>query len=127
VKFLLDEHLSPEVARIATRLAKRLPVVSLHDWRNGLFVGQSDGNILREALKEQAVLVTFDVNSIPSLLREMAVAGEDHAGVVFIPSKSYPQNDSAGLAAALVRLWHSNKAAVWTNRVVFLTREVRSG
>ena len=120
--FLLDEHLSPEVVRIAARLEKKLPVVSLHDWRDGLLVGQSDARILREAVREGAVLVTFDVNTIPPLLQEMAIAGEDHAVVVFVSSKTYSQNDSARLAAALIRLWQSRKSGGWTNRVVFLTR-----
>ena len=30
--------------------------------------------------------------------------------------------DSAGIAAALIRLWHSNKTRDWTNRVIFLTK-----
>jgi len=119
--FLLDEHLSPKLVREARALDEEFPVQSLHEWRSGLFVGQSDARILREASPEGAVLVTFDVNTIPALLQEMAVAGEDHAGVVFVSSKTFSQNDSAGIAAALIRLWHSNKAGDWTNRVVFLT------
>ena len=120
--FLLDEHLSPELVHIAKSLATRFPVQSLHEWRSGLFVGQSDVRILREAARDGAALVTFDVNTIPALLQEMAVAGENHAGVVFVSSKSFSQNDSAGIAAALIRLWHSNKSKDWTNRVVFLTK-----
>jgi hypothetical protein len=119
--FLLDEHLSPGLVRVAKALDAELPVLSLHEWRSGLFVGQSDARILQEASREGAALVTFDVNTIPSLLQEMAVAGEDHAGVVFVSSKTFSQNDSAGIAAALVKLWHSNKTGDWTNRVVFLT------
>jgi len=120
--FLLDEHLSPGLARVAKALESGFPVQSIHEWRSGLFVGQSDARILREASRDGAVSVTFDVNTIPALLQEMAVAGENHAGVVFVSSKTFLQNDSAGIAAALIRLWHSNKAGDWPNRVVFLTK-----
>ena len=122
IMFLLDEHLSPELARVAKALEAGFPVQSLHEWRSGLFVGQSDARILREALRDGAVLVTFDVNTIPALLQEMAVAEEGHAGVVFVSSKTFSQNDSAGIAAALIRLWRSNKTRDWTNRVIFLTK-----
>lgn len=120
--FLLDEHLSPEVVRIAKTLKAKFAVQSLHEWRSGLFVGQSDARILREAAREEMVLVTFDVNTIPALLQEMAVAGENHAGVVFVSSKTFAQNDSAGIAVALVRLRQSRKSGDWTNRIVFLTK-----
>ena len=120
--FLLDEHLSPEIVPIARALNARFAVISLHGWREGLLIGQSDERILREAAREKLTLVTFDVNTIPPLLQEMARAGEDHAGVVFVSTKSFAQNDSAGIAAALLRLWLANKHANWTNRTVFLTK-----
>ena len=120
--FLLDEHLSPEVVRVAKTLKPKFAVWTLHEWHSGLFVGQSDVRILREAAREGMVLVTFDVNTIPALLQEMAVAGENHAGVVFVSSKTFAQNDSAGIAAALVRLRQSHKSGDWTNRIVFLTK-----
>ena len=123
--FLLDEHLSPEIVPIARALNARLTVLSLHGWRDGLLIGQSDERILREAAREKMTLVTFDVNTIPPLLQEMAQAGENHAGVVFVSSKSFAQNDSAGIAAALLRLWLANKHANWTNRTVFLSKQAR--
>ena len=53
----------------------------------------------------------------------MARAGEDHAGGVFVSIKYFAQNDSAGNAAALVRLWQAGRHADWTNRVVFLSKQ----
>jgi len=121
--FLLDEHLSPEVVRIAKNLQGKFAVQLLHEWHSGIFVGQSDARILREAAREGMALVTFDVNTIPVLLQEMAVAGESHAGVVFVSSKTFAQNDSAGITAALLRLRQSHKSRDWTNRIVFLTKK----
>lgn len=67
--------------------------------------------------------MAFDVNTIPPLLQEMARAGEDHAGVVFVSIKSFAQSDSAGIAAALLRLWRAGRRGDWTNRVVFLSKQ----
>jgi hypothetical protein len=50
------------------------------------------------------------------------ISGEDHGGVIFVSSKSFAQNDHAGLAAALAGLWQSDADADWTNRIVFLSR-----
>ncbi|MEI6070349.1 MAG: DUF5615 family PIN-like protein [Verrucomicrobiae bacterium] len=121
--FLLDEHMSPEIVPIARTLNARFAVISLHGWCDGLLIGQNDERILREAAREKLTLVTFDVNTIPPLLQEMARAGEDHAGVVFVSSKSFAQNDSAGIAAALLRLWLASRRRDWTNRVVFLSKQ----
>ena len=76
------------------------------------------------AEREGMVLVTFDANTIPAFLQEMAMAEDNHAGVVFVSSKTFAQNDSAGIAAALVRLRQSHKSGDWTNRIVFLTKGI---
>ena len=81
-----------------------------------------DGIILRECRREKWILVTFDVNTIPAILSEIAVNQEEHAGVIFISSKSFAQNDHPGLARALVELARSELDADWTNRVVFLSK-----
>jgi hypothetical protein len=52
----------------------------------------------------------------------MAVNQEEHAGVIFISSKSFAQNDHPSLARALVELARSELDADWTNRVVFLSK-----
>ena len=56
--------------------------------------------------------------------RDFAVAGEDHAGVLFVSIKSLAQNDFRHLAHAIVALVkRSSGEDNWTNRVDFLTRE----
>jgi hypothetical protein len=67
-------------------------------------------------------LVTFDLNTIPAILSEMAVNQEEHAGVIFISSKSFAQNDHSSIARALVELARGELDADWTNRVVFLSK-----
>lgn len=81
-----------------------------------------DGIILRECQREKWVLVTFDVNTIPAILTEMAVNQEEHAGVIFISSKSFAQNDYPGIAHALAELARDELDTDWTNRVMFLSK-----
>jgi hypothetical protein len=116
--FLLDEHLSSEVAGLGpARLA-----VALRDWRGGVLLGQSDQRLLAEAASERLVFVTFDLATIPTLLQEMGAVGRNHAGVVFISSRSFAQNDHAGIASALHALHLAYQTEGWTNRVVFLRK-----
>ncbi len=118
MRFLLDEHLSPEIARILG--AKR--AVALRDWHTGMMLGLSDRRILEEATQESLVLVTFDLATVPALLQEMTAHGEPHGGVVFISSRTFAQNDSAGIAAALLGLHRREGKLSWVDRAVFLTR-----
>lgn len=117
-KFLLDEHLSPEVAK----LCQAGVAVALRDWLGGSMLGESDERLLGEAMADGLVLVTFDVATIPRLLQRMAIAGEDHGGVVFISSRSYSQNDVQGIATALQKLHASTSNDDGRNRVVFLRK-----
>jgi hypothetical protein len=81
-----------------------------------------DGIILRECLNRKWILLTFDVNTIPAILGEMAINQEDHAGVVFVSSKSFVQNDHSTLAKALVELARGEVDTDWKNRVLFLSK-----
>jgi hypothetical protein len=107
-------------------LGKLIPTVrveSIHTHSGGRLMNAGDDEILAEAHRGRWTLVTFDVNTIPPLLREKAMAKEDHSGVIFIPSKSFAQNDHSGLAQALASIAHAESEADWTNRIVFVSRD----
>jgi hypothetical protein len=121
-KLLLDEHIWPT---LALRLRESLPgatIESLHHWRGGRLLHQSDERILTEAYQAGMTLVTFDLATIPPLLSEKMAVGEQHGGVIFISSKSFAQNDHGGLLQTMVQSWPEWSAAAWTNRVAFLRR-----
>ena len=122
MNLLLDEHIWPGVAALIKASLPQVQVESIHDFRGGRLMNCEDGVILRECLNGEWTLVTFDVNTIPALLGEMAVNQEDHSGVVFISSKSFAQNDHSSLAKALVELARGEFDADWTNRVLFLSK-----
>ncbi len=119
---MLDEHICPVVASLVRELLQQAQLESVHNFRAGRFLNCEDGVIPREASREQWVLVTFDVNTIPDVLRGMAEAQEDHAGVIFISSKSFAQNDHGGLARALAAACRDGADADRTNRILFLSK-----
>ena len=120
MKILLDEHISPAVVPEVKRLAPGAEIVSILEWKSGQFRNCPDEAILREARREGYVLLTFDVNTIPPVLSEFAVAGETHAGVVFVSSKSFAQNDIGALARSIARMIERHGASPWENRSGFL-------
>ena len=122
MKLLLDEHLWPKLAELVKQTLPNQEIESLHQYAQGRWLNSPDGDLLAEAYRGGWVWVTFDVNTIPRLLQEKAVAGEDHSGVIFISSKSYAQNDHAGLTAALVQLIGRDGKGEWTNRIMFLEK-----
>jgi hypothetical protein len=122
LKLLLDEHVWPGVASLVKQMIPAADAESIHGFCGGRLMNSDDCVILHEAHLAGRVLVTYDVNTIPVVLHEMALAREDHGGVVFISSKTFAQNDHHKLARALVDLLRKESDADWTNRAVFLRR-----
>lgn len=122
MKLLLEEHLSPKLVEVVRSLAPLLDIVSIHQWQDGQFTNQPDERILRSAAAEGRVLVTFDVCTIPAILSDFAVCGENHAGVIFISAKSFASNDFKSLARAIAERAERAGDEDWRNRVEFLTK-----
>ncbi len=122
LRYLLDEHLSPAVAAEITAHRPEIPIVALRDWQTGAFLGADDETILSAAHGEGRTLVTFDLRTIPALLRSLSEAGTSHGGVVFVPSQTFALNDVGGLVRALIQLWDVEGDLDWADRVVFLKR-----
>jgi len=121
MKLLLDEHLSPQLVEVIRSLAPALDIVCIHQWQDGQFTNQPDERILRAAAAQDRVLVTFDLRTIPAILADFAVCGENHGGVLFISAKSFASNDFKSLARALVSRAECAPDEDWRNRVEFLT------
>jgi len=123
LKLLLDEHLWPGVADLVRRGLPGAQTQSLHHYDNGRLMNTTDDEILAEARRGEWTLVTFDLNTIPRLLSDKAMAQEDHGGVIFVSHKSFAQNDHGGLAKALIAVLQSESETDWTNRIMFLSRK----
>jgi hypothetical protein len=122
LSFLLDEHVSPDVAVIVRRLRPEIPVVPLLDWHDGLWIGQTDEEILRAANLEGLSLVTYDQRTIPKLLQQLAAASEPHGGVVFVDQRTILQNEVPTLAHSIIRFWDQYGTWDWSCRLAFLRR-----
>ena len=122
LKLLLDEHISPAVARALRRQHRTLSVLCIVEWRDGQFLGQPDSACLHEAAVQGLTLVTYDRRTIPPLLKGWAEEGRSHGGVIFVDDKTIPPFAIGGLVRALGNLWRKTAKWDWTDRVCFLRR-----
>ncbi len=124
LRFLLDEHLSPDLVAAVQTLQAEIVVISLPEWGKGRYVGADDRTILAAAYEQGLTLVTYDQKTIPPLLVAWGERATPHAGVVFGSIHTIPTSDigSLALARALVRLWRRDADLDWTNQVAYLTR-----
>jgi hypothetical protein len=125
VGYLLDEHVSPQVARLLRR--RGIEAHALRDYEGGRLLQADDAEVLRAALRAGLVFVTFDVHTVPEVLRFFAEAGEEHGGVVLVSARSFRQDDVGGLAEALGQLHLGLTRRGTRNRVLFLERHPAGG
>jgi hypothetical protein len=122
LQLLLDEHISPDVAKGLRRSDRALTVYAMTEWQDGNFLGRDDAACLTEAAAHKLTLVTYDRRTIPPLLKTWAEAGRRHAGVIFVDDKTIAPSDIGGLVLALTRLAKDARRWDWVDRVCFLTR-----
>jgi len=122
LKLLLDEHISPDVAIGFRKRNKAVTIVALAEFENGRLIGLSDPDLLSEAARLHLTLVTYDLRTIPPLLKCWAEEARSHGGVIFVDEKTIPPSDFGALIRALQKLALANSFKAWTDEVIFLTR-----
>jgi hypothetical protein len=122
LRLLLDEHVSPDVAKGLRRRDRALVVLCMAEWDGGNFLGQDDYVCLRAAAAQGLTLVTYDRRTIPPLLKSWAEEGIRHGGVIFVDEKTIFPADIGGLVRALGELVRGACSWDWTDRVCFLRR-----
>lgn len=122
LKLLLDEHISPEVAKGLRQRHPRVSALSLAEWEQGSFMGLPDEIVLKEAAAQGFTLVTYDLRTIPPLLKIWAEAGRDHGGVIFVDGKTISPSDFGSLIHALGQVLDEGAKSDWANRVIYLRR-----
>ena len=120
LKLLLDEHISPNVARGLRQHSPDVEVRYMSEWEQGGFLGQPDALCLQAAARQSLTLVTYDCRTIPSLLKAWAEAGRSHAGVILVDEKTIAPGDIGSLVRALTELFRPAGDWDWKNRVRFL-------
>ena len=79
---LTDEQIDPDVAVAARKRCRGIQITTLFEWLDGHFVGASDEELLREASRQAMTLLSFDLKTIPPLLRAWGERGIDHGSSV---------------------------------------------
>ena len=97
-----------------------MSIISIHEWRDGCFLGSQDHVFLPEASNEGLTFVSYDQKTIRPLLKSWAEAGVHHAGFVFVDEKTIAPQNFGRLLASLGLLWQSERRASWEDRVVYL-------
>ncbi|HEY3329841.1 MAG TPA: hypothetical protein VGK19_07465 [Capsulimonadaceae bacterium] len=67
---LLDENISPVVAVQVKRHRPSMPIDSVFTWQAGAFVGSPDMAFLQATNDSKVTLVTYYLQTIPSLIAE---------------------------------------------------------
>lgn len=92
----------------------------MRDWQQGQLLSATDEVVLREADHQRLTLVTYDLRTIPPLLRNWAEQGLTHSGVILIDEQTIQQSAVRRLVRALRALWIAEHKEDWRNRVMFL-------
>jgi hypothetical protein len=120
LKLLLDEHISPNVAKGLRARRVDLTVYAQPEWHNGRFLGEPDGVCIENARMEGLTFVTFDLKTIPQMLKEWETQGKSHAGVILVNRQRISTSDIGGLIRSLIALVDRSSGEEWTDRVEFL-------
>ena len=122
LRFLLDENISPVVARQILVPRPEIAVVSLAAWERGTYLASPDDVLLLAACRQGLTLVTYDQRTIVPLIKLWSEQGITHGGVIFVSRNTIRHNDFGSLVQALCQLWDRDGATDWTDRVAYLTR-----
>ncbi len=120
LRFLLDAHLPSALVAAVQNAQPTIEIATLSTWESGAYLDAADDLILMVAGEKQWVLVTYDVHTLPTLLRSWAAGGRSHHGVVFGSPRTLDPSDVGGLARALVALWQRYGGEDWTGWTLFL-------
>ncbi len=123
LSFLLDEQISPEIAKQIKKKRVDIEIFTIYTWQKGYYLGVSDEVILKAAAKEELTFITYDQKTIPPILFEWGQANINHAGVVFIDYRSITPNNFGALVRAIIWLWDTQNQGNWQNRIVYLQPE----
>jgi hypothetical protein len=109
VKALLDEQLSPLIARVLRE--RGLDVVSAAEHSD--LVEAPDRDVIDMATREQRAVITNDIKDFRPLAAERLVDGRGHAGLILLPaSRSRRRDDTGRLADAIETVMRAHPAGI---------------
>lgn len=113
VQFLADADLNKIIVIGILRREPLLDFLSAHEAR---LRALKDSDVLAMAARQKRVLVTHDVGTMPTHVREFRKAGNRCSGVFLLPQRL----DAATAIDELLLVWAASDAAEWEDRIVWL-------
>ena len=126
LKLLLDEHLPLALIAALAQRQPDLPVVALQDFAGGSLLGARDEQILQAAAQGGWTLLTYDLKTVPMILKRWSEAGIAHGGVVFVDYHTLMPSDVGGLLRGVLHLWETMGDLEWQDRSLHLARQADS-
>lgn len=117
MKVLLDVHVAKAAIGALRKAAPGIDAEHISQWRGGAFLRADDEEILAACHTENRVLVTYDMATIPDLLRCWMAEGRPHSGVVFADENTVRPNVPGEVARAVASLAKQHGNADTTNLV----------
>ena len=116
---LLDEMFSDDIAKQLR--AKGHDIISVVG--DPALVGFADDQVLAYATTAGRALVTANIRDFVPLDGRYRAAGQSHAGLILVSTKTFPQNRGfpSAITASLTTLL-SDTAKIQSGQVLFLTR-----
>jgi len=123
MKLLLDVHIPAAGVEALRRKCPGLDVAHLSKWQRGGLREAEDSELLAQCTKDERMLVTYDLATIPALLNVWAEEGRDHGGVLLVDAKSLRPEKVGAVAAAIGSMLQE----LWGQETRNLVRFLRAG
>lgn len=120
MKLLLDVHIAKAAIGALRKAIPRVHAEHISQWRGGAFLRAEDEEILAACKAEERVFVTYDMATIPDLLRRWMAEERPHYGVIFADENTVRPNVPAEVASAIASLAKEIGDADTTNLVRYL-------
>lgn len=120
MKLLLDVHVAKAAIGALRKVTPQVQAEHISQWRGGAFLLADDAEILAACHAEKRVLITYDLATIPDLLRRWMAEDRPHSGVVFGDENTVRPNAPAEVASAIASLTKEIGNTETTNLVRFL-------
>jgi len=120
VKLLFDVHVAKATVGALRKIAPQVQAEHIAHWRSGALLHADDDEILSACRDEKRVFVTYDMATIPDLLRRRSSEERPHSGVIFADENTVRPNSPGEVASAVSALAKEIGNADTTNLIRFL-------
>jgi len=121
IRLVADEHLSHRFIAACKRLQPNFPIVHLSDWESGKYRTEEDPMLLTMLRKQNLIIVSCDVRTMPMHAAELTRTAGGHSGIILF-RKGVSQTDYGKQSRLLVEFWREAANWDWADRIQYLPR-----